>query len=183
MQRPIQGGWGGGNFFFLNVLEETNDSCLTLMISVVYSTNMGTGRIGVLAACTPSHPDCTSTSVARPVARGGGRENQTSPPRWLKVHILRLERYISLKTQAYRMQENCFPEAHDCKISPGEHAPGPQRSSPSGRAPLVPPCLHHDVWKGPFSDKYDPPACKRLATSLLAAMLSVYTCSGTFSTG
>ena len=46
------------------------------------------------------------------------------PSRWLKVHILCLGRYSFLKLQAYRMQEKCSSEAHDCKSVPpgGEHA-------------------------------------------------------------
>ena len=116
----------------------------------------------------PQPPELYHNLPCQARSREGDVRHPTS--RWLKVHTLRLERYIFLKIQAYRTQQKSSPrpEVHDCKISPGERAPRPP---PSGRAPLVRRCLHHNVWKGPLSDNTTPPS-KRLATGLLSAMLS-----------
>ena len=86
-----------------------------------------------------------------------------------------LERYIFLKIQAYRTQEKRSPEAHDCKFPQGNMPlDTPWRSSTFDASVLASWCFERSTfWQ------VRPPPSKRLATGLLAAMLSVCTCSGT----
>ena len=129
----------------------------------------------------PTHLDCTPTSlVARPVAREGGSQ---TPSRWLKVHILRLKRYIFLQCGPIECRKSALLRSTIATFPQGNMPLDTPWTPPGGRAPLMRRCLDHEVWKGPVSDKCEPLPSRRLATGLLAAMLSVCTCSGTGSTG
>ena len=75
------------------------------------------------------------------------------------------------------MQEKCSPEAHDCKIPSGEHASGPPPQWLSTFGVLVLGLIMMSE-KVHFLTTVIPSTFNRLATSLLAAMLSVRTCSG-----
>ena len=107
-----------------------NDSCLTLMVPVVCITSQmwrqGIECIGllILAPCTPATGTVPHPPLPGPWL-GVGVGGSDTPPRWLKVQTVHLKHYIFLKMQAYRMQEKCSPEAHNCKIPTGECAPGP----------------------------------------------------------
>ena len=101
----------------------------------------------------PNHPDCNRTSFARPVARGGEGVRYTLPqmaegpdftPRALASSISRPVE--CRKSTLLRPSFAKFPQGNMPLPLP----------PPSGRAPLVHRCLHHDAWKGPLSDKYDP---------------------------
>ena len=69
------------------------------------------------------------------------------------------------------MQEKCFPETHDFKIFPGQHAPGPPLATKHlccvGACTMMSEKVHC-VTNATFPSK-------RLAASLFAAMLSVFT--------
>ena len=148
------------NLFFMSII---NNSCLTLMVAVVCSlypssVEIGTGCIGLIfAACTqpprlyPNIP-CQSRSL--------GRSDTPPPPDIWRPTFYASSVIFSSKCRPVECRKSALlTEAHDCKIPPGEHALGPPPPL-SARAPLVRRCLDHDVWKGPLSDKYDPPPFK-----------------------
>ena len=74
--------------------------------------------------------------IATPMARGRG---EGAPPQMAEDPLfLCLKHYIFLKLQAYRMQEKCSPEGHDCKISPRGTCPPPVLDPlPRSWAPLI----------------------------------------------